>query len=306
MRSPASPVIRTDITRRGALALLVAPITLALVAGTRRARAARAPVHRIVTVGADLTEIVAELDGGLDRLVGCDRSSRRPAAVRERATIGMFRAISAEGVISLTPDLVISTSQVGPDGVANQIAAAGIKFEFIDDEPTIAGIRRKIEKVAALINRDERARAMIAAIARTADDLGRRTATATRRPTLLFVVAADAGSAMAAGDVAPITAALALAGFDNAGKAWKSIKPVSREAFITAPPDGLITTPEVLAKAGGAEGFLKLTGFDAVLAPAAVLAIDAGPFMLFGPSTPAIAHDVARYYLPELFSGGPK
>jgi iron complex transport system substrate-binding protein len=304
LRKPASTVIRTGISRRGTLALLAAPAALAILAGGRRARAAGDPIRRIVTVGADLTEIVAELDG-LDRLVGCDRSSRRPAAVRERATIGVFRAISAEGVISLKPDLVISTAQVGPDGVADRIAAADIKVVFIDDEPTIAGIRRKIEKVATLIGREERARAMIAAIDRTADDLGRRMATSTRRPNLLFVVAADAGSVMAAGDIAPITAALALAGAGNAGKGWKNIKPVSREAFITTPPDGILTTPDVLAKTGGAEGFLKLTGFDAMLAPAAVLAIDAGPFMLFGPSTPAIAHDVARYYLPELFRGEP-
>lgn len=301
MRKPASPVVRTGVSRRVALALLAAP---AVLAGARRAPAAGDPVRRIVTVGADLTEIVAELDG-LERLVGCDRSSRRPAMVRERATIGIFRAISAEGVISLKPDLVITTAQVGPDGVADRIAAAGIKVIFIDDEPTIAGICRKIEKVATLIDRDERARAMIAAIDRTAGELDRRTATSTRRPNLLFVVAADAGNAMAAGDVAPITAALALAGAGNAGKGWKNIKPVSREAFITAPPDGILTTPEVLAKTGGAEGFLKLTGFDAVLAPAAVLAIDAGPFMLFGPSTPAIAQDVARHYLPELFRGEP-
>jgi iron complex transport system substrate-binding protein len=303
MREPALPVVRIGISRRGALTLLTAPAALAL-AGARCARAASEPVRRIVTIGADLTEIVAELDG-IGRLVGCDRSSRRPAAVRERATIGVFRAVSAEGLISLRPDLVISTAQVGPDGVADRIAAAGIKVVFVDDEPTIAGIRRKIERVAGLIDRDERAAGMIAAIDRTADDLARRTATATRRPNLLFVVAADAGSVMAAGDIAPITAALTLAGAANAGKGWKNIKPISREAFITAPPDGLLTTPEVLAKIGGAESFLKFTGFDAVLASATVLAIDAGPFMLFGPSTPVIARDVARHYLPELFRGEP-
>jgi iron complex transport system substrate-binding protein len=299
MHKPASPA--QSISRRHVLSLLAAPAALAVLSGGgSHVQAAADPIRRIVTVGADLTEIVAELDG-MDRLVGCDRSSRRPAAVRKRATIGVFRAISAEGVISLKPDIVISTAQIGPDGVADQIAAAGIKVVFVDDEPTIAGIRRKIEKVAALIGRDERAREMIERIDRAAGDLGRRVATSSRRPNLLFVIAADAGSAMATGDIAPITA-----GAGNAGKAWKNIKPISREAFITSPPDGLLTTPDVLAKTGGAEGFLKLTGFDAVLAPASVLAIDAGPFMLFGPSTPVIARDVAQHYLPELFRGEPE
>jgi iron complex transport system substrate-binding protein len=303
MHKPASPA--QSISRRHMLSLLAAPAALAVLSGGGwQARAAADPIRRIVTVGADLTEIVAELDG-MERLVGCDRTSRRPAAVRKRATIGVFRAISAEGVISLKPDIMISTAQIGPDGVADQIAAAGIKVVFVDDEPTIAGICRKIEKVAALIGRDQGARTMIATIDRAAADLGRRVAASSRRPNLLFVIAADAGSAMAAGDIAPITAALALAGAGNAGSGWKNIKPISREAFITAPPDGLLTTPDVLAKTGGAEGFLKLTGFDAVLAPAAVLAIDAGPFMLFGPSTPVIARDVAQHYLPELFRGEP-
>jgi iron complex transport system substrate-binding protein len=261
-------------------------------------------VHRIITVGADLTEIVAELDG-LSRLVGCDRSSRRPSGVRERATIGYFRSVSAEGILSFNPDLIVTTANIGPDGIAEKLAAAGIKIAFVDDEPTIEGISRKIIKVADLLGRHDRARALIGEINRTSVDLARRLASANRRPRLMFVLSADAGTAHVAGDIATISAAIGLAGGINAGKAWKNVKPISREAFAIDPPDGIVTTPDVLAKNGGAEGLLGITGFNAVMPPNSVMSIDAGPFMLFGPSTPLIARDVARHFLPELFGGEP-
>lgn len=261
-------------------------------------------VHRVITVGADLTEIVAELDG-LSRLVGCDRSSRRPAGVRERATIGYFRGVSAEGILSLNPDLIVTTANIGPDGVAEKLAAAGIKIAFVDDEPTIEGINRKIMKVADLLDRHERAHALVSKVNQISADLTRRLASANRRPRLMFVLSADAGTAHVAGDIATISAAISLAGGVNAGKAWKNVKPVSREAFAINPPDGIVTTPDVLAKNGGAEGLLGITGFNVVMSPKSIMPIDAGPFMLFGPSTPLIARDVARHFLPEIFSGEP-
>ncbi|MCC6889286.1 MAG: ABC transporter substrate-binding protein [Hyphomicrobiales bacterium] len=262
-------------------------------------------VRRIITIGADLTEIVAELDG-LERLVGCDRSSRRPAAVRDRANLGYFRSVSAEGIVSLDPDLIITTANIGPDGITDKLKGAGINIAFVDDEATIDGIVRKINKVASLIGHEHRAQTLIAALNHVVADLAQRFAPEQRRrPRLLFVLSADAGMALAAGDIATITAAIELAGAENAGKAWKNVKPVSREAFAANPPDGIITTPEVLARAGGAAGLLKLTGYDSMLAASAVMAIDAGPFMLFGPSTPSIAREVARHFLPELFRGEP-
>ena len=51
-------------------------------------------------------------------------------SMRKRATIGVFRAISAEGVISLKPDIVISTAQIGPDGVADQIGTIRGYYQF--------------------------------------------------------------------------------------------------------------------------------------------------------------------------------
>lgn len=300
--------IAPSLSRRrlccGLAGAVVHALSFPLVAAAARANAAAHSdsVRRIITVGADLTEIVAELDG-FSRLVGCDRSSRRPAGVRERATIGYFRSVSAEGILSLDPDLIITTANIGPDGIAERLIGAGIKVAFVDDEPTIEGIDRKIMKVADLLGRHERARALVGEVNQISADLARRLNSASRRPRLMFVLSADAGMANVAGDIAPISAALGLAGGVNAGKAWKNVKPISREAFAIDPPDGIVTTPDVLAKNGGAAGLLGLTGFSVAMSPGSVMPIDAGPFMLFGPSTPQIARDVARHFLPELFSG---
>ena len=70
---------------------------------------ARAQAQRVVSVGSALTEIVYAL-GAEKMLVGVDTTSLYPAAARSLPQVGYMRALSAEGVLSLKPTLVIATT----------------------------------------------------------------------------------------------------------------------------------------------------------------------------------------------------
>ena len=71
--------------------------------------------QRVVTAGGDLTEIVYAL-GAADRLIGVDSTSNHPAEATAKAQIGYVRQISPEGVLSLTPDLLLGAPGYVPGG----------------------------------------------------------------------------------------------------------------------------------------------------------------------------------------------
>ena len=80
---------------------------------------------RIVTLGGPLTEITYALGMG-ESVVGTDRSSLYPEDVNALPRLDVYRQTSPEGVLSLTPTLVVALEGTGPAGVVEQIESAGV------------------------------------------------------------------------------------------------------------------------------------------------------------------------------------
>ena len=100
---------------------------VSLMAGLLLACPARAQslTRRIVVAGADVTEIVFALDAQ-DHLVGVDQTSTWPPQAQDLPRIGYVRCLSAEGILSLDPDLLIAAHDAGPDLVLQQLQRAGV------------------------------------------------------------------------------------------------------------------------------------------------------------------------------------
>lgn len=265
--------------------------------------ASQAIPRRIVTIGSDITETVARIDG-LSRIVAVDSGSRRPPGVEKLPRVGFMRSLSAEGVVGATPDLIVATSASGPPDVIKQITDAGIRLETLPVSESVEGILAKTLSIGALIDRSAAAARLAQDIAAQAAALRERLSGVTARPKVLFVVGLAASAPLAAGAIPAISGAIALAGGENAGNAWTSVKPVSREALYGMQISLVLTTSEILGRAGGPEGFLRLTGLSelASLSADRAMAIDTDPFFLFGPSTVELATEVARKLHPERFA----
>lgn len=277
---------------------------LAGLALPRAIPAARGAVpRRIVTIGSDITETVVRIDG-LSRIVAVDSGSRRPPEVEKLPRVGFMRSLSAEGVVGATPDLILATKASGPPDVLKQITDAGIRIEMLPVVDTVEGIVSKTRSIGALIDRPDAAARLSDEIATQAAALRERLAGVTARPKVLFVVGLAASAPLAAGAIPAISGAIALAGGENAGNAWTSVKPVSREALYGMQVSLVLTTSEILGRAGGPEGFLRLIGLNelASLSTDRAMAIDTDPFFLFGPSTVELASEVARKLHPERFA----
>jgi hypothetical protein len=120
---------------------LLRAAVLGTVAGVAAAFAEAEPPGRVVVAGGDLTEIAFALGAG-DRIVGVDATSTHPPEADDLPDIGYFRRLSAEGVLSLAPDLLLAAPETGPEIGLEQIAAAGVEIRTASGRASASSARR--------------------------------------------------------------------------------------------------------------------------------------------------------------------
>src|ERR1700745_3367760 len=84
--------------------------------------------QRIVSIGQAYNEMIYAL-GAEGQLVGVDYSSTYPAEIKKLPTVGYHRALSAEGILSLHPTLIIEDNNIGPEHVVRQLKQIGIPMK---------------------------------------------------------------------------------------------------------------------------------------------------------------------------------
>lgn len=244
--------------------------------------------RRIVSVGGGLTEIIYAL-GAEKELVGVDTTSLYPQAATKLPSVGYARALSSEGILALSPTLVLASEDAGPPMVLRQIGAAGVPVTVLSANDRFEGVIERIQRVGTLIDRGvqasqlesqlkldwQRARAPI--IARK-----------TPAPRVLFILSHSPGQAMVGGKGSSADAMIAYVGARNAIDGFEGFKPLTPEAVIAAQPDIILLTDQGMGVVGGVEGVLKLPGLAQTTAgqKRRVVALDAMFMLGFGPRLP--------------------
>lgn len=236
-------------------------------AGSTSASAAAGPAPRIVSVGGALTETLYAL--GAERLlVGVDTTSIHPAEARQLPSVGYARTLSAEGVLSLRPTVLIATEEAGPPPVLRQLESAGLPIVLLASDYSFEGVIARTARLAERIDHRAQGEALIARLrqdwqATQARVAARRATDGGHEPRVLFVLSHVAGQARVAGGGSGADAMIRLAGGRNAlGEAFQGYRPLTPEAAIAAAPEVIVTTRQGLDAIGGAEGVLRLPGLD--------------------------------------------
>ena len=128
---------------------------IAMLAWAHAAQAACAlPVRDgpIVSIGGDVTEIVYALGAG-ERVAAVDITSRHPREAQDLPQVGYMRQLSAEPILSLSPALILAIADSGPPLVLDQLQSAGTCLALVPDEHSPEGVIRKVEAVAAALDR---------------------------------------------------------------------------------------------------------------------------------------------------------
>lgn len=282
---------------RLALAALLGAIAASAAAADERAA-------RIVSLGGAVTEILYDLGAG-DRVVAVDTTSVHPAsALATKPNVGYLRQLSAEGILSVRPTLVLAVEGAGPPDILKLVDEAGVSVVLVPDEPTEAGVTARIAAVARAIDADEAGR-------RLANDASRRFAALAadrkrieRRVRTLFILSLQNGRALVGGRNTTADGMLALAGAENAASSIEGYRPMTDEAIAAARPDVVVM---MRFGPGGAPPADLFAGPALSQTPAGrdgrLVTMDGLYLLGFGPRTPEAARDLMQALYPGLPRG---
>lgn len=111
---------------------------------------------RLVSAGTGVTELVLALDAG-NELIAIDSTSYVPEGLAHVAKLGYHRMLSAEGIIALSPTLVVGSDVMGPETTLNVLKQANIQVVQLpatNDEPQLMS---NVDTLGQLLNRPDNA-----------------------------------------------------------------------------------------------------------------------------------------------------
>ncbi|AHJ97345.1 heme/hemin ABC transporter substrate-binding protein [Hymenobacter swuensis] len=254
-------------------------------------RAVGATTPRIVSLNGTISEIICAL-GRQPQLVGVDVTSTYPEALAKLPKVGHTRNISAEGVLALSPTLVVGTTESLKPEVAAQLRAAGVPVHLFRQDCSAAGTRQLIQDVAATFGASARVPAVTARLDAELAKVQKPAAA----PKVLFIYARGAGTLMVAGQGTSVEKIMQLAGARNAAVGFSDFKPLTAEALVAANPDVLLLFDSGLASLGGKTGLLQIPGVAQTTAgrTGRVVEMDGQLLTGFGPRLGQATAELAR------------
>ena len=253
--------------------------------------------QRIAVAGGSITEIIYQLNQQ-QRIVGVDSTSKYPKATQQHPLLGYVRNVSAEGVLSLNPDLLIGEADTGPTKVVNQIKAAGIKTVIIEADNTIEAIKNKIAVISTLLNVEKKGLMLLAKLQVDLDALAYARQKAITSPRVLFLLNASNGAPIAAGNNTSADTAIVESGGINVLAKFEGWEKLSPESAIILNPDVIIIMHR---GADAIQQMKKLPHFKygKAVKNNAVFTIDGNYLLGFGPRTPQAIIELGQMIHPE-------
>ena len=251
------------------------------------------PARRIASIGGTITETLYAL-GADSRIIAVDITSTWPEqALREKKSVGYMRALSAEGILSLRPDLILAMNDCGPPPVLTQLMASDVPVVFVDATPSETAIVARTRFLAGLLQAEAAGDRLCADISQRFDILAQWRATHPATGRVLFIMRMSNNRPMVAGTGTAADAVIRLAGGTNPAT-FEGYRILDQEALIGLQPDAVLTmaqdAPQVRAALLGNAGFQ--------LTPAgrnqAIIAMEGERLLGFGPRTPDAALELAR------------
>lgn len=216
---------------------MIRRIAASLVVAVALAPAAFAETpSRVIAAGGSVAEIIHALGAG-DRLIARDTTSSFPPAVAALPDIGYVRALSAENLIAMAPDMVIAEHDAGPPEVLDVLQRSGIALVMVPQALDPDGVATKIDAVATALDLPDAGAALQARVAAQLEQARIAGDGLPRSPRVMFILSMQGGRLLVGGQGTSAEAMILLAGGTNAVTALDGYKPLTDEAAIAANPD---------------------------------------------------------------------
>jgi len=254
---------------------------------------------RVVIAGGSITEIFYLLDIQ-DRIVALDITSNYPAETKQFPSIGYVRMLSTEGLLSMSPSIILGENDMGPPNVIEQVKSTGIDLRIIPEKKSLAGILDKIMCVASIMDVASEAEKLInnTFIDIVIEIEQNRTEILKKNISAMVIYSMQGTSPIVSGAGESGDAFLQLIGAKNAFASFEGWKPASAESIIANNPDYIIVTNRLLKRYSNLE---ELRNHPALAQTNAtknnqIIAKDGMAMMGFGPRTLDCALEVSKIF----------
>ena len=203
--------------------------------------------QRWVSAGGALSEWVTAL-GGEAKLVGVDTTTQHPASLKALPSIGYQRQLSAEGILSLRPQILVGTEEMGPPPVLAQILSDGVQVDMFSAQPDLPTLKGNLAHLGKLLGSEDQANALFAvyeqALAQQKNWVAKAQATQ-KAPGVLLLLGHAGGKPLIAGKDTAADWMLQQAGGRNLAT-HVGYKPFSVESLAGLSPEVLVFADRAL------------------------------------------------------------
>lgn len=203
--------------------------------------------QRWVSAGGALSEWVSAL-GGEAKLVGVDTTSQHPQSLKSLPSIGYQRSLSAEGILSLRPDILIGTEEMGPPPVISQVRSAKVRVELFSAQPDLPTLEKNVTHLGQLLGAENQAAQLLHSYQQQLDAQKARVVAVQSKhkaPGVLLLLGHAGGKPLIAGKDTAADWLLQQAGGHNLAT-HTGYKPFSVESLASLDPEVLVFADRAL------------------------------------------------------------
>lgn len=258
---------------------------------------------RVVCVSKQINEFLYDI-GAESVLVARDLTSVYPPAIKTLPSVGYHRALSAEGIISMKPTMLLTDGNLGPDAVVEQVKKVGIPVLDLKPGSTLDSAELLMTRLGKEFHHEQQADSVVAEWRQgMSAALADTTKWVSPHPPRVLVMhlgqIVNDYLALKRGTMADQL--IRWAGGVNAIDSVGGMLRLTPELIAKAAPDIIIATDVGFDRVGSAEKFAALPGV--AITPAAksmrIYRVDEIDLMYYSPRTPAVLRKFAGWMHDE-------
>ena len=215
------------------LASLTSPVSAQTHSPTHKADSG---VPRIISAGAGVTELILALDAG-NELVGVDSTSHLPEQFSDVKQLGYHRMLSAEGILALSPNLLIGSEVMGPETTLALLSKANIRVVKLPQANDETQLMANIDQLGQLLNKQENANRLKQQLHQQLSKIAsKQRQLSAIKPKVVFMLLQEGRGARVGGRGTAADTIIELAGAEN-GADFDGYKTLSQEGVLVLQPE---------------------------------------------------------------------
>jgi iron complex transport system substrate-binding protein len=275
-----------------------------LLAATACARDASHSGPRVVCVSKQINEFLYDIHAE-SVLVARDLTSVYPPQITKLPSVGYHRALSAEGIISMRPTMLLTDGNLGPAAVVDQVKKVGIPVVDMSPGSSLESAQALMARLGKEFHHERDADSVIAKWNHDMAEALRDSSAWSKGPrprVLVMHFGQIANDYLAIKRGTPADQIIRWAGGENAIDSIGGMLRLTPELIAKAAPDIIIATDVGYDRVGSPEKFAALPGVSLTPAGKAkrIYRVDETEVMYYGPRTPASLETIVKWlHLPR-------